>query len=59
MQPQKGLREIGAVHQRRAQLRQVGAAFLEQRILKRGAQVGQHRGRVALGDVAPVDAVGV
>jgi hypothetical protein len=49
--------EVGAVDLRRAQLRQVGAVAVEERVLKRGAQVGEGGGVVILGDVAPVDAI--
>ena len=45
--------------QRRAQLRQVGARVVEDRVLQRGAQVGQLRAAVLLGDLAPVDAIGL
>jgi hypothetical protein len=57
MQLQHGRDEIGAVDLGGAQLRQVGTVAVEERVLKRGAQIGEGRGVVVLRDVAPVDAV--
>jgi hypothetical protein len=59
VQPQEGRGERRAVHERRAQLREIGPLALEDRILHHRAQIGEQGRALVLGDVAPVDAIDI
>ena len=57
MQAQKTQRQIGRMRQRRADLGQIGAIALKDRIGQGRPQIGQMRRFVILGDVAPFNAI--